>query len=184
MLTLPRGSPPLAHPSPLVRAPIWGASVSAGARQVNITFNAMPLFGALAQYRRRFPHSIPLLHLSSRAPKLGASVFPRYLTTSLSMQRLSSERRRNTIVVFQPRLIPIPRADRAPILGARMITQQAGNRGGVCLVGSWLWTRCVDGRPEVLPQHQREQRRPPEVMLPAEPVTAPLLHREIARHCF
>jgi len=69
-------------------------------------------------------------------------------------------------------------------LGARMIYQRAGNRGGACLVESWLWTRCVEGRPEVLPQHRPEKRRPPEVMLPADPVTATPLHREIARHCF
>jgi hypothetical protein len=40
-----------------------------------------------------------------------------------------------------------------------MIAQQAGNRGGVCLIGSWLWTRCGDRRPEFLPQLRPEQLR-------------------------
>jgi hypothetical protein len=128
----PRTCAPIAQ---LPAHPNWGQAGSPKLRQVNIIFNATPLFGAPPQHKRRLP-------------------------------------------------IPLQRAVRAPKLGARMIAQQAGNRGGVCLIGSWLWTQCVDGRSEVLPQHQLEKRRPPEVMLPAEPGSRPLAHHKIDHQHF
>jgi hypothetical protein len=78
--------------------------------------------------------------------------------------------------------IPFPVRHQRTHFGCADDLSAGGNRCDVCLVGSWLWTRCVDGRPEVLLQHRPEQPQPPDMMLAAEPRNRHTVHRKIGHH--
>jgi hypothetical protein len=94
----------------------------------------------------------------ARAPKLGASVPSPSSdkSTSLPTQRLSSERSLNTSVASPPHPAPARRPrTQFGFAGDRSVGWESWRR----VSGSWLWTRCGDRRPEVLPQLRPEQLR-------------------------